>query len=92
MRSALREPQVVRIGYLDGYGVLRNVQTLCTSRGWKVLDLQVEREDTDADEQRTAVVAVQLQGKQPVADLVNDLTELDGVLHASAADSADSGI
>lgn len=92
VRSALREPQVVRIGYLDGYGVLRNVLTLCTSRGWKVLDLQVEREDTDADEQRTAVVAVHLQGKQPVADLVNDLTELDGVLHASAADSAESGI
>ncbi|MEV4648214.1 MgtC/SapB family protein [Saccharopolyspora sp. NPDC049357] len=90
VRPALREPQVMRVGYLDGYGVLRSVLTLCTSRGWAVLDLQVEREDSD-DEQRTAVVALRLRGKTPVSTLVQEISQLPGVLHASAGDAAEGG-
>ncbi|SFS80224.1 MgtC/SapB family protein [Saccharopolyspora flava] len=85
-RPALREPQVVRVGYLDGFGVLRSVLTMCTSRGWALLDLQVEREDSD-DEQRTAVVALRLRGKVPVAALVEEISALPGVLHAAAGEA-----
>ncbi|ASU78584.1 magnesium transporter MgtC [Actinopolyspora erythraea] len=91
LRGAMREPRVVRIGYLDGHGVLRNVLTLCTSRGWAVLDLQVEREDSDDDQQRTAVVALRLRGKHDVSGLVDELAVLPGVLHASAGDSGENG-
>ncbi|GAA4832751.1 MgtC/SapB family protein [Saccharopolyspora rosea] len=90
-RRSLREPQVMRIGYLDGHGVLRSVLTLCTSRGWTVTDLEVEREDTDDQEQRTAVVAVRLRGKAPVAALVEEVSALDGVVHAAVGESAEPG-
>ncbi|MCX2734220.1 MgtC/SapB family protein [Saccharopolyspora sp. NFXS83] len=92
LRGVLREPQLVRVGYLDGHGVLREVLTLCTSRGLKVLDLQVEREDTDDEQQRTAVVAVRLQGKQPVGGLVEEINTFPGVLHAAVGDAAEAGI
>lgn len=91
-RTQLREPQLVRIGYLDGYGVLRNVLTICTSQGWTVQDLQVEREDTDEQDRRTVVVAVRLRGKRPIAALVGEVAALEGVLHAAEGEAAvDSG-
>ncbi len=91
-RTQLREPQLVRIGYLDGYGVLRKVLTICTSQGWTVQDLQVEREDTDEQDRRTVVVAVRLRGKRPIAALVGEVAALEGVLHAAEGEAAvDSG-
>ncbi|GAB2751534.1 MgtC/SapB family protein [Salinifilum aidingensis] len=90
-RRSLREPQVLRVGYLDGHGVLRSVLTLCTSRGWTITDVQVEREDTEEDEQRTAVVAVRVRGKWPVRSLVDEVAVLPGVLHAAAGESVESG-
>lgn len=80
-----REPQTLQIGYLDGRGVLRKVLTLCTSRGWTVLELQVQREDTDENE-RTAVVGLRLLGKAPVGPLVDEVGAMPGVLHASVGD------
>lgn len=91
LRRAMREPQVVRIGYLDGYGVLRAVLTMCTSRGWTVADLQVEREDVDEEQQRTAVVALRLAGKEPVLALVDEIRDLPGVLHAAAGEGIETG-
>jgi putative Mg2+ transporter-C (MgtC) family protein len=90
MRRAMREPEIIQIGYLDGYGVLRQVLTLCTSRGWKVLDLRVEREDTDEEEQRTVVVGLRLSGKAPVSTLVDEISELPGVLHASVGEAVET--
>jgi putative Mg2+ transporter-C (MgtC) family protein len=86
LRKQLREPQVIRIGYLEGHGVLREVLKLCTSRGWAVLDMQVEREDTDDGRQRTVVVALWLRGKTPVSALAADIGSLPGVLHLSVGD------
>ncbi|MFI0463062.1 MULTISPECIES: MgtC/SapB family protein [Saccharopolyspora] len=91
MRKSLREPQVLRVGYLDGYGVLRSVLTLCTSRGWTVMDLEVEREDTDDQQQRTAVVALRLRGKVPAAALVEEVSALPGVLHTAVGESFEPG-
>lgn len=85
-----REPQLVRIGYLDGYGVLRSVLMSCTSRGWTVLDLQVEREDVDDQNQRTAVVALRLEGREPVGELVGEISALDGVLHAATGEGVET--
>ncbi|GAA2792629.1 MgtC/SapB family protein [Saccharopolyspora taberi] len=91
MRKSLREPQVLRIGYLDGYGVLRSVLTLCTSRGWAVLDLEVEREDSDDQGQRVAVVAIRVSGKEPVTSLVSEVAALPGVLHTAVGESVEPG-
>ncbi len=91
LRKAMGEPQVVRIGYLDGRGVLRSVLTDCTSSGWSVQDLQVEHEDTEDGERRTAVVALRLSGKGSVSDLVEELGALPGVLHAAVGESVETG-
>ncbi|NHD15734.1 MULTISPECIES: MgtC/SapB family protein [Actinopolyspora] len=91
LRRMLREPQGVRIGYLDGHGVLRNVLTLCTSRGWAVLDLQVEREDSDDNNQRTAVVALRLRGRRDVTALLDELSALPGVLHVASSEPVENG-
>lgn len=91
VRRSLREPQLIRVGYLDGYGVLRGVLTLCTGRGLKVLELQVEREDTDAEQQRTAVVALRLQGRVVMSSLVEEINALPGVLHVAPGDAGDAG-
>ena len=90
-RRSLREPQVMRIGYLDGHGVLRSVLTLCTRRGWAVHDLEVEREDSDDQNQRVAVVAMRVSGKEPVSALVAEISALDGVLHAAIGESVEAG-
>ena len=90
LRRSVWEPQVVRIGYLDGYGVLRSVLNICTSRGWTVLDLQVEREDTDDEQQRTAVVAVRIRGKEPTSALVEEVGALSGVLHAAVGETVET--
>lgn len=91
LRKMMREPQGVRIGYLDGHGVLRNVLTLCTSSGWAVLDLQVEREDSDDRNQRTAVVALRLRGRRDVTALLDELSALPGVLHVAASEPVENG-
>lgn len=91
LRRAMREPQIVRIGYLDGYGVLRNALTLCTSRGWTVVELRVEHEDTEDDDRHTVLVALRLQGRQRVSGLVEELGTLDGVLHAAAGEAVETG-
>jgi putative Mg2+ transporter-C (MgtC) family protein len=88
--ASAQEPQTVQIGYLDGHGVLRKVLVLCTSRGWTVIDLQVQREDTD-EEERTAVVGMRLLGRGSVASLVDEVRSMPGVLHASAGEPAGLG-
>ncbi len=90
LRRSMWEPQMVRVGYLDGYGVLRNVLNICTSRGWTVLDLQVEREDTDDEQQRTVVVAVRIRGREPTSALVEEVGALPGVLHAAVGETAET--
>ncbi|WP_017974903.1 MgtC/SapB family protein [Actinopolyspora halophila] len=91
LRKMMREPQGVRIGYLDGHGVLRNVLTLCTSSGWAVLDLQVEREDSDDRNQRTAVVVLRLRGRRDVTALLDELSALPGVLHVASSEPVENG-
>jgi putative Mg2+ transporter-C (MgtC) family protein len=90
LRMRMWEKQTLQIGYMDGYGVLRKVLTLCTSRQWTVLDLQVQREDSDEAEQRTAVVAVRLSGRAPVSGLVEEISAMPGVLHAAVGEEIET--
>lgn len=85
--ASVREPHTLQLGYLDGHGVLRKVLMLCTSRGWTVLDLQVQREDSD-EKERTAVVGIRLLGRGPVTTLVDEVGGMPGVLHASVGEPA----
>ncbi|MGI8870735.1 MAG: MgtC/SapB family protein [Mycobacteriales bacterium] len=77
--SALR----LRVHYLDGRGVLRNVMSASTSTGWRIDDLSPE----DATEseyrgttQRTVAVTIGLAGSGQQDDLLAKLGDLDGVL------------
>lgn len=90
-RRSSRDPRVVRVAYLDGQGVLRSILSTCTSRGWAVLDMGVEREDTDEEDQRTVVVAMRLRGKEPAPALVEELSTLPGVVHAAVGDVVEQG-
>jgi putative Mg2+ transporter-C (MgtC) family protein len=72
----------LRITYLDGRGVLREVLARVTGAGFDVSGLDFRRHDED-----TVVVDVQLRGRPPVAGLVGQLGELDGVLLVNAPDS-----
>jgi putative Mg2+ transporter-C (MgtC) family protein len=74
-------PSAVRVVYEDGRGILRRVLETCTSRDFKVADVNVERGE---DPGGYVAVSLEVHGRAPVADLAADLGEIDGV-HAVAA-------
>ena len=76
-------PSAVRVEYDDGRGILRRVLEACTSRDFKVADVNVER-----GEEPGAPVAVSLEvhGSGSVATLAADLGEIHGVHGVAAGD------
>lgn len=74
-------PSAVRVVYEDGRGILRKVLAACTSRDFKVADVNVERSD---GHQHEVAVSLEIHGSGSVASLAADLGEIDGV-HAVAA-------
>lgn len=80
-------PAALRLTYRDGQGVLRDVLTECTERGFSVNHLTSRR-----DEDRSDVVSVtmQVQGRGPLASLAGALSGLHGVLDVDA-DDVDAG-
>jgi putative Mg2+ transporter-C (MgtC) family protein len=72
----------LRVTYLDGQGVLREVFSRVTNAGFAVSDLDFRRHDEDA-----VVVDVGLRGKAPVGGLVAELGQLDGVLVVHTAET-----
>jgi putative Mg2+ transporter-C (MgtC) family protein len=76
-------PSAVRVEYDDGRGILRKVLEACTSRDFKVADVNVER-----GEEPGAPVAVSLEvhGSGSVATLAADLGDIDGVHGVAAGD------
>jgi putative Mg2+ transporter-C (MgtC) family protein len=75
-------PRPVHVSYLDGRGVLRDVLTLCTERGFAVAGMTVDREDPgDGDgTPRSAAVTLSLLGRIPQHPLTSELAELPGVI------------
>lgn len=68
-------PAPLRITYLDGQGVLRQVLSKVTGAGFAVSDLNFQRHDEDA---------VDVRGRAPVTTLVGEFGALDGVLIVNA--------
>jgi putative Mg2+ transporter-C (MgtC) family protein len=74
-------PSAVRVEYEDGRGTLREVLETCTSRDFKVADVDVERRESPGED---VAVSLEVHGRGSVASLAADLGEIDGV-HAVAA-------
>ena len=73
---------LVRVNYVDGRGLLREVLGLITDSGFQVADVSTTRqrsEDPDTEEQSVEVV-VHLSGHGNLQTVLTDLSELDGVL------------
>ena len=75
-------PRPLHVTYVDGRGVLREVLTACTERGFAVAGMSVDREDPgdDGGTPRTAAVTLSLLGRIPLAPLTSELAEIPGVL------------
>lgn len=87
--GSTRLPVGLKVDYVDGRGVLRDVLTRCTGMGYVVLELATDQHHDPGDDDELGhhgVVAVRLlvQGQQPVAQLAAALSELDGVQGVSA--------
>jgi putative Mg2+ transporter-C (MgtC) family protein len=77
----------LRVAYEDGRGILRRVLAACTARDFKIADINVNRsEGSPARTGSAVVVALELHGKGPVAELAAELGEIDGVLSVAAGD------
>lgn len=76
-------PSAVRVVYEDGRGILRKVLETCTSRDFKVADVNVDRGD---DPGEFVAVSLEVHGRAHVADLAADLGDIDGVHAVSAGD------
>jgi acetolactate synthase regulatory subunit len=74
-------PSAVRVVYADGRGILRKVLEACTSRDFKVADVNVERGEDPGEH---VAVSLEVHGSGSIAALAADLGEIDGV-HAVAA-------
>jgi putative Mg2+ transporter-C (MgtC) family protein len=76
-------PSAVRVVYEDGRGILRKVLETCTSRDFKVADVNVDRGE---DPGEYVAVSLEVHGRAHVADLAADLGDIDGVHAVSAGD------
>jgi putative Mg2+ transporter-C (MgtC) family protein len=80
-------PSALRLVYEDGRGVLRRVLAACTSRDFKVADVNVDRAEGGPGGHPGAVaVALEVHGGGSVAALAAELGEIDGVLSVAAGD------
>jgi putative Mg2+ transporter-C (MgtC) family protein len=71
-----RAPRAVHVSYADGRGVLRQVLTSATERGFAVAGMTVDRDGT---EDGTAAVTLSLLGRIPLHPLTSELAEIPGV-------------
>ena len=80
----------LRITYVDGQGVLRNLVAECSACGFSISDLLVEREadlgEGEEPDDRTVTVKLALRGRGSMAQLTAELEALEGVLSVRAAD------
>ncbi len=80
-------PSALRLVYEDGRGILRRVLAACTSRDFKVADVNVDRAEGGPGGHPGAVaVALEVHGGGSVAALAAELGEIGGVLSVAAGD------
>lgn len=85
--EALLSPLLIT--YLDGAGVLRKLVAECSSFGFAIADLSVERETEHGHGDawhRTVTVKLALRGRGSIAQLTAELEAVDGVRSVSAGD------
>jgi putative Mg2+ transporter-C (MgtC) family protein len=70
---------LVRVNYLDGRGLLRDVLGLITDSGFQVADVATTRQRGEGPEPSVEVV-VHLDGRGNLRTVITGLSELDGVL------------
>lgn len=78
--------RLLRVTYVDGKGVLRDVLATATSLGF-ANSIQSSRRTTAPDERPTIVMDIRFIGRPPVRDLIPPLMELKGVEKVSLAKS-----
>ena len=76
----------VRVVYEDGRGILREILSESTRRGFVIASVDTRQLDHEVRGRAAVAVKLELQG-QPTADqLTLDLTDLDGVFEVTTAD------
>jgi putative Mg2+ transporter-C (MgtC) family protein len=80
-------PSPLRITYLDGRGVLRDVLARVTAAGFAVSDLSFRRLSEEEGDPRAVAVQLEVRGRHPLPELVSDVGELEGVLAVHVADA-----
>jgi putative Mg2+ transporter-C (MgtC) family protein len=78
-------PSRLRLTYLDGRGVLRQILVRCTDRNFNVGELSIDQHDTDHDP-HTVSVWLTVQGSRSISDLTAELAEINGVLTVASDD------
>jgi putative Mg2+ transporter-C (MgtC) family protein len=76
--SSGRSPASVRLTYLDGKGLLRQLISNCHEHGFAVSGLEVEHGDGQGP--RSVTVRLELRGRGSVTELAGELDAVDGVL------------
>jgi putative Mg2+ transporter-C (MgtC) family protein len=79
-------PSRLRLTYVDGRGVLREVLARCTDRDFVVGELSVDQHETDR-EPHTVAVWLTVQGSRSITDLTAELADIHGVLTVSGDDA-----
>ncbi|MDN3359220.1 MgtC/SapB family protein [Actinomadura sp. DC4] len=79
-------PSRLRLTYLDGQGVLRQILVRCTDRRFNVAELSVDQHDADADRHAVSVWLT-VQGRNSISELTAALAEIKGVLTVAGDDS-----
>ncbi|HEX5405695.1 MAG TPA: MgtC/SapB family protein [Pseudonocardiaceae bacterium] len=78
----------IRVRYLDGQGVLRDILRAVTQRGFSVLEVDTERAASN-DERPAIDLVLRVAGRPPAHELVSALAELDGVRSVATVDAGD---
>lgn len=84
--GARNAPIHVRVTYLDGRGVLREIISGLTSRGFTIADMAVERAAGDSDH---VTVSLEINGPGTLSDLTPMLAQFDGVVTVQAGVTAE---
>jgi putative Mg2+ transporter-C (MgtC) family protein len=79
-------PSRLRLTYVDGRGVLRQVLVRCTDRNFNVGELSIDQHDADHDP-HTVSVWLTVQGSRSISELTAELAEINGVLTVASDDA-----
>jgi putative Mg2+ transporter-C (MgtC) family protein len=73
----VRSAATIRLTYLDGRGLLRQLLAACADHGFAVADLEVEAADDGHG--REVTIRLELRGRSSLSELIDDLGAVDGV-------------